>query len=61
MYKRKTRDYWDIEGNYAYGWEAVCCEDSIKEAKERLKEYRQNEPGVAFRLKKGRERIEVQS
>ena len=59
-YTRKTRDYWDIEGNYGYGdgWEAVTAEDDRKQARERLKEYRENEPGTPFRIRKKRERIE---
>ena len=59
-YKRKTRDYWDVEANYGYGdgWEAVTAEETWKEARERLKEYRENEPGVPFRARRKRERIE---
>ena len=60
-YQRKTRDVYDVEGNYGYGdgWEAVTAEDNRKEARERLKEYRENEPGTPFRIKKHRERIEA--
>ena len=56
-YQRKTRDYWDIQGNYGFGWESVTVEDSWKEARGRLKEYRENEPGIAFRAKKRRESL----
>lgn len=38
-YQRKTRDRWDIETNYGYGWE---CEDScydIASARHDFKEY----------------------
>ena len=58
-YIRKTRDYWNVEGNYGYGdgWEVVTAEDDRKEARQRLKEYRENEPGVPFRVIKRRERI----
>lgn len=54
MYIRKTRDEYNIEGLYAYGWETVCCEDTWREARARLREYRENEPGTAFRIKKAR-------
>lgn len=56
-YKRKTVDVYEIEGFYSYGWECVTAEDSHKEARERLKEYRANEPGTAFRLVIKREKI----
>ena len=56
-YKRKTRDYWDIEGYYAHGWESVTAEDAWKDARAQLKCYRENEPGVAFRARKRREKI----
>ena len=61
-YTRKTRDYWDVEANYGYGdgWEAVTAEETWKETRERLKEYRENEPGVPFRARKKRERIDQQ-
>ena len=42
MYKRKTRDRWDIETNYGYGWEAECCEYTIKEAREQYRCYLEN-------------------
>lgn len=58
-YKRKTRDLFDIEGLYSYGWESVTCEETRKDARERLKEYKENEPGTAFRLRKYREPIET--
>ena len=60
-YQRKTRNLFDIEGLYAHGWEPVTCEETRKEARERLKEYRANEPGTAFRIRKYRERIETQT
>ncbi len=36
----------DLEGNYGRGWEILCCEETRKEARERLKEYRENEGGT---------------
>ncbi len=56
-YTRKTRDEYNIEGLYCHGWEVVCCEDTRREARERLREYRENEPGMAFRIKKARVKL----
>lgn len=52
MYIRKTVDEWCVYGNYGYGHgsEMVTCEETFKEAKQRLTEYRENEPGVPFKL-----------
>lgn len=58
-YTRKTSDEYEIQGNYAHGWEEVTSEDTRKEARERLKEYRENERGTAFRIVKRRVRMEV--
>jgi hypothetical protein len=59
-YQRKTRDVFDVEGFYAAGWECVTGAETRKEAREYLKDYRQNEPDTAFRIRKYRERIEPQ-
>lgn len=50
-YVRKTRDEWEIQGNYGYGhgWECVNTETTWKDAKRSLAEYRANE-NVPFRL-----------
>lgn len=53
-YIRKTEDEFDIEAYYGHGWEIVTCEDTYREARKRLREYRENEPGVSFRIKKRR-------
>lgn len=39
-YKRKTKDRWDIETNYGYGWEVENSEYTRKDAKRSLQEYR---------------------
>nr|DAZ41418.1 MAG TPA: hypothetical protein [Caudoviricetes sp.] len=57
MYKRKTIDRWDIMGNYGTEWECECSEYTLKLAKQRLKEYRENGCGL-YRLEKHRELIE---
>lgn len=57
-YKRKTIDVYDIEGNYGQGFEAVNTETDWNAARRSIREYRENEPGIAFRLKRRRERID---
>ena len=58
MYIRKTIDRWDIMTNYGYGWECECSEYTYKEARQTLKEYRENISG-AVRLEKHREKKEA--
>lgn len=55
-YVRKTRDRWDIETNWGYGWECECSEYTYKEARQRYREYIDNCP-CDIRLKKRRERV----
>ena len=56
MYIRKTRDKWDIETNYGYGWEVENTEYTREEAKRSLKEYRENVCAMVRCIKR-RERI----
>ena len=49
MKMNKYRVEFIIQGNYGYGWEDEHCEDTMKEARQRLREYRENGPG-AYRL-----------
>lgn len=53
-YVRKTVDEYDIEGNYGSGWEVVTCEETWSDAVEMRRCYRENEPGVPFRIKSRR-------
>lgn len=48
---------YEIQGRYGdgYGWECVTAEDTFPEAKARLTEYRENEPGIPFRIKRVKE------
>lgn len=52
----KRQNKWSIEhivqGHYGtgYGWEDETAEDTRKEARERLREYRENMPQYAHRL-----------
>ena len=59
-YKRKTRDEWTVQGNYSWapGWEDECSVDNRKDARQRLREYRENGPGM-YRLIKRRVPLEV--
>lgn len=62
MYQRKTRDRWDIETNYGYGWEVENSEYTIADARRSLKEYRENMGrgyGALVRMVKHREKLEV--
>jgi hypothetical protein len=54
MYIRKTEDEFDILGNYGQGFELVTCETTWSLAKDTLRTYRANEPGVPFKIKKHR-------
>lgn len=56
-YERKTKDEYQVHGKYAHGWEEVTAEDTRNEAKERLKEYRENEPGTEFKIVRKRVKI----
>lgn len=51
---RKTIDEFNIEGDYGEGYEVVNCEATRWAAKKSIKEYRANEPGISFRIKKKR-------
>ena len=55
----KTKLIWVVQGNYGYGhgWEDVTAAENWKEAKGYLRDYRENERGVPFRVIRRRERI----
>lgn len=60
-YQRKTRDRWDIETNYGYGWEVENSEYNRVDAKRSLREYRENLESYgkcAVRMIKRREKLE---
>lgn len=60
-YTRKTRDEYDIEGLYGYGWEVLCCEATPKEARQTRKEYRENEPTTPLRIVHRRVKIDEET
>lgn len=57
-YIRKTRDEWQIHQNFGQGYEEVCAENTRKEAKDRLKEYRENQPEYYAVIVKKRVKID---
>lgn len=57
-YQRKTRDEWHFLANYGGGWEHELTEDTRAEARQRLREYRENAPYYAYRIVKRRVRLD---
>lgn len=59
MYTRKTFDRWEVQQytGAQYGWENVYSADSHRDARERCKEYRENQPEYPVRVKMMRQRI----
>jgi hypothetical protein len=58
MMKNNKYEYlFIIQGLYGagYGWEDVTAEESSKEARARLREYRENEPEYPHRMIRRRE------
>ena len=58
-YKRKTTDEFEVQQLTRYGWELVTAETTAREARQRVREYRANDPGVAVRWRKVRVHIEA--
>lgn len=56
-YERKTKDVYILLSNYGYGWEEEIEEDTYKEIRQRIKEYRENTNGQ-FKIKRKRIPIE---
>lgn len=60
MKTRKTRDEWQLWVHYGQGWEHEISEDSWREMRDRLREYRENCPQYPVKVRKRRIRLEVQ-
>jgi hypothetical protein len=58
-YQRKTEDEFNIEQLTCSGWEEVSCYSTRREARECLKDYRQNQPEHPVRIKAKRVKIET--
>lgn len=50
--RRKMKDEFEVQGNYGQGWECVTTEETLQEARKRLKEYDENETGYSHRIKR---------
>lgn len=47
----------EVQGNYGHGYETVTGAENWTDAKRLIREYRENEPGVPFRLKRVRTHV----
>lgn len=56
MYIRKTKDIYEIQVNYGYGWDVETTEENYNDAKVQLKCYRDN-VSYPVRIVKKREKI----
>lgn len=56
-YIRKTKDEYQLHINYGQGWEHEISEDTLKEAKQRQKEYRENCPQYPTKIVKRRVKL----
>lgn len=58
-YTRKTRDEFEIAGDYGQGdgFECVTTETTLRAAREQVRTYRENEPGIPFKIITRRVRI----
>ena len=50
MYTRKTKDVYEIQGNYGYGWDLEVYCDDYSDAKKQLKTYRENVRNASFKI-----------
>lgn len=54
-YARKTIDEYEILADYGYGYEVVTTETTLNEAKQRAREYRENDTyALDIKIKKRR-------
>ena len=59
MYTRKTKDIYEVNGNYGYGhgFEYLIAYDNYKDARDCLRLYRINLPEGVYKIVKIREKI----
>lgn len=50
-----TRYEYEIQGYYHGSWEMLTTEETLRQAREQLKVYQDNERGVPLRIKKIKE------
>ena len=58
-YVRKTRDEFEIQSRHANSWDLECAEETYREARNRLREYLLNVPGVLHRIQKKRVKVQA--
>jgi len=54
--KNKYEYLFVVQGNYGYGWEDLISSEDYREARARLKDYRDNEKKYSHRLIQRREK-----
>jgi len=54
--KNKYEYLFVVQGNYGYGWEDLISSEDYREARARLKDYRDNEKEYSHRLIQRREK-----
>ncbi len=52
--RKPQKTEFEIQGDYGQGFELETCEETISEARARLKEYRENMPQYPHRIKRVR-------
>jgi len=57
---RTTEDEYTVQGNYGCGWEDLTTEPTARLIRQRIKEYRENQPGT-YRWIKRRVKIVKQN
>ena len=57
MYVRRTKDVWKLFVDYGQGYEYELSEESLSEAKQRVREYRENCPQYPTKIKRCREKL----
>lgn len=60
-YTRKTRDEFEIAGNYGCGFECVTTEETHRGARLTVRLYRENEPDIPFKIITRRVRIDKET
>ena len=58
-YIRKTEDEYEIQGNYGYGYECVNTETTLKDARRSIREYKENERSIPFKVVKKRVKLDA--
>jgi len=54
--KNKYEYLFVVQGNYGYGWEDLISSEDYREARARLKDYRDNEKEYSHRMIQRREK-----